>query len=416
MTTPAAATPRSLLGDLRALPRPFWILAAGTFINRLGTFVWPFLTIYLTRQGHSVGAVAWAVGSFGIGSFFGGAIGGWCTDRYGRRNVIAIGSAASACCVLLLYAASSFPAVIACTILIGLAGGTYHPAASALLVDVVPPDLRLRAYAMLRLALNAGFACGAALGGVLANYSFAWLFVGDAVTTFIYSLIAILALPHGLRGQTKQAPLSVALGHIRRDRAFHSLFLAAFLSTLIFAQFGSTYSLYVTHSGISLGLLGWLARPEAVYGLLLGWNGLFVTCAELPLTRWSQRFSVRPTMAAGYFLLGGGFFLNLFASDFASLFLAMTIFTIGEMVATPIAHAYLALLAPESLRGRYMGAMELAHSLGAIIGPALGAQLYQCGPLALWGGCGLIGILSALVILGSASAANAPGTVRVAQS
>ena len=52
--------PRSLFTDLRSLPRPFWILLAGTFINRFGTFVWPFLTIYLTRNGYSLMAAGFA--------------------------------------------------------------------------------------------------------------------------------------------------------------------------------------------------------------------------------------------------------------------------------------------------------------------------------------------------------------------
>jgi len=387
------------MSDLRALPRPFWILAAGTFINRLGTFVWPFLTIYLTRHGYSVTTAAWAVGSFGLGGFLGGAIGGWLTDHFGRRNVIAIGSAASALSVLLLYTASTFPAIIACTILIGFFGGSYHPASNALLADIVPPILRVRAYSTMRVALNAGFACGAALGGVLANYSFLWLFVGDAATTLAFSAIAILALPHGLRGQTRQAPWSTALHYVRRDRPFHALFAATFFSTLLFTQFGSSYSLYITRLGLTVHLFGWLARPEAVYGLLLGWNGLFVTLAELPLSRWAQRFSPRHAMALGYLLLGAGFTLNAFCTGFGALFGAMTIFTLGEMVATPVAQAYLAILAPESLRGRYMGALDLAHSAGVVIGPRIGAQLLLAGPLVLWGSCGLMGILSAAIIL-----------------
>src|SRR5258708_3524591 len=94
MHTPAAP-PTRLLDDLRSLPRPFWILFAGPFITRLGTFVWPFLPISPTRQGHSLTAAAWAVGCFGVGSFAGGALGGWLTDHYGRRHTIAAGSAAA---------------------------------------------------------------------------------------------------------------------------------------------------------------------------------------------------------------------------------------------------------------------------------------------------------------------------------
>jgi MFS family permease len=104
-------------------------------------------------------------------------------------------------------------------------------------------------------------------------------------------------------------------------------------------------------------------------------------------------------MALGYLLLGAGFTLNAFAGSFGAFFVAMTIFTIGEMISAPVSQGYLALLAPESLRGRYMGGLELAHSAAVVVGPRLGAELFMAGPLALWGGCGLIGLLSAAVIL-----------------
>jgi MFS family permease len=388
-----------LLDELRALPRPFWVLFAGTFVNRFGTFVWPFLTIYLTRQGHSLTAAATAVGAFGFGSVAGSILGGWLSDHLGRRNTIVLGSTAAAGCVMLLYAADSLPAVIFSTLLMGMANATYHPAASALLADVVPEALRVRAYAAFRLAANAGFACGAALGGVLANYSFFWLFAGDALTTLGYAAVALAALPHGLRGQTRQAPWPVALRVLRGDRAFHALFASVFLSTLIFIQFGTTYSLHVTRAELRLDLLGWKVAPEAIYGLLIGWNGFMVALCELPLTRWTQRFDPARVMAVGKLLLGGGFALNAFAHSFELFFVAMTVFTLGEIVSAPITSAYIARLAPEPLRGRYLGALALAWNTAGLFGPYLGSRLFQWAPEALWAACAVLGLVSAAVML-----------------
>src|SRR3954454_613043 len=97
MNRPSETAPATrLLDDLRALPRAFWIIFAGTFINRFGTLVWPFLTIYLTRQRHSLTAAAVAVSAFGIGSSLGSTFGGWLSDHLGRRNTIVLGSGAAA--------------------------------------------------------------------------------------------------------------------------------------------------------------------------------------------------------------------------------------------------------------------------------------------------------------------------------
>ena len=407
----APAPPQSLLTDLRSLPRAFWVLFAGTFINRFGTFVWPFLTIYLTRQGHSLAAVGWTVSAFGFGAFTGSTLGGWMSDHFGRRNTIVLGTFASATFVMLLFAATSLPAIIACTTLTGLAVGTYHPAASALLADLVPSELRVRAYAAFRLAANAGFAFGVAIGGVLANYSLFWLFAGDALTTTLYGLIALVCLPHGLRAQTAGAPWGDALRALSRDRAYHALWLAAFFSALVFAQFGSTYSLHITRLGLTLDVAGFRLAPETVYGLLVGWNGVLIVLTELPLTSWTLRFDARRVMALGYLLLGLGFGLNAFAHSIAAFAVAMTIFTVGEMISAPTTSAFVAKLAPERLRGRYMGALGLAWNGAGIAGPLIGFRLFVIDPLLVWLGCGLLGFAAAAVILGLGREVPVPSPV-----
>ncbi len=404
----ASIQPASLLTDLRALPRAFWILFAGTFINRFGTFVWPFLTIYLTRQGHTLVATAWAVSAFGFGAFCGGLLGGWLADHLGRRNTIVLGTFSSAALFMLLYAATSLPAVIVCAALAGMANGTYHPAISALLADIVPEPLRVRAYAAIRLAVNAGFAFGVSIGGILANYSLFWLFAGDALTTVLYGFIALAWLPHGLRGLTHRTPWSAALARLRSDRAFHALWIAAFCGALVFSQFGSTYSLHIIRRALTLDVLGWHLAPESVFGLLLGWNGVLIVLAELPLTGVTMRFDARRVMALGHVLTGIGFAMNAVSNTVFALWIAMTVFTIGEMIGQPTAGAYIARHAPEQMRGRYMGVLGLSWNGASILGPQLGFRLLAIDPLLVWLVCGLLGLIAAVVILRVGRAAAEP--------
>ena len=395
----ATTSPASLLTDLRALPRTFWILFAGTFINRFGTFVWPFLTIYLTRRGHTLTEAAWAVSAFGLGAFGGGFLGGWLADHLGRRNTIALGTFSSATSFMLLYSASSLPAVIVLTALAGMTSGMYHPAISALLADIVPEPQRMRAYAAIRLAANAGFAFGVSIGGILANYSLFWLFAGDALTTALYGCIALAWLPHGLRSLTQRTPWSDALASLRGDRAFQALWIAMFCGALIFMQSASTYSLHIIRDGLTADLPGWHLPPETIYGLLLGWNGVLIVFAELPLTSMTMRFETRRVMALGYALMGVGFALNAVAHTISALWMTMTIFTFGEMISAPTASAYLARIAPERMRGRYMGVLALAWNGAGIIGPQIGFRLFAIDPVLVWLACGLLGLLAAGVIL-----------------
>lgn len=398
MSAPAPAPTLSLIADLRALPRAFWILFAGTFINRFGTFVWPFLTIYLTRQGYSLGTVSVAVSGFGVGALLGSTLGGWLSDHIGRRHTIVLGTFLHAGFVMLLYVASGLPALALCTACTGMASGMYHPAANALLTDLVPVSQRLRAFAAIRLAHNAGFACGAATGGVLANYSLFWLFAGDALTSLAFGGIAFAWLPHGLRRQTQHEPWREAIAHIYRDRAFRALWLASFCAALIFAQFASTYSLQIMRAGLTCRWFGVTLGPETVFGVLIGWNGVLVVLTELPLTSLTRLYAPRHVMALGNVLLGIGFAMNGFAPSILALGLAMTVFTAGEILSAPTTSAYVSHLAPERLRGRYMGTLALAWNSAGIAGPLIGFWLFAIDPMLVWVGCGLLGFLAAGVI------------------
>jgi len=328
-----------LLASLRALPRPVWVLCAGIFINRSGAFVIPFLALYLTGRGHSVNQAGLALGAYGVGNLVATLLGGHLADTLGRRNTIAWAMFSSAAILLALSQAESFAAIVAWAFLTGLTGELSRPAAAALLADVVQPEQRVTAYAAYRVSLNAGWAFGPAMAGLLAQYSFLWLFVGNAATSCAFGLLAWKALPHGICTAPTARPWNGVWLAVRRDRRFQRYIAASFAVGLVFMQMGTTFGLHVTACGFS----------PAVYGVLISLNGVLVVLIELPLTAWTRRLPARPVMAAGYLLIGLGFGFNAFAHTVPMLALAMFLFTLGEIFSMPVASGYLANLAPEEI-------------------------------------------------------------------
>ena len=104
-------------------------------------------------------------------------------------------------------------------------------------------------------------------------------------------------------------------------------------------------------------------------------------------------------MALGYVLIGLGFGLNAWCRNIPTLLVAMTIFTVGEMISSPTASASVARLAPERMRGRYMGMLSLAWNSAAIFGPQFGFRLFGVNPLLAWFGCAILGLIAATTIL-----------------
>jgi MFS family permease len=380
---------RTLRAGIRSLPGPVWILCAGSFVNRFGSFVAVFLVLYLREKGYSIAEAGFIVSLYGAGNVMAAAVGGLVADRLGRRNAIAISMFSSAATLLALSQADEIVLIGALTVLAGLTGEMYRPASAALLADLVPAGQRLPAFALNRLAINLGFAAGPAIAGLLADRSFTYLFVGDALTSIVFGVLALVALPEGVRIRRGDERRGEGIRTIARDRAFLFFLVSSLLGAFVYFQSNATFPLHVKESGLS----------NADYGLLISLNGLAIVVLELPFTSITQRFPAIPTLAVGSILVGLGFALNAWAESLAALAFTVLIWTIGEIVYAPVASAYVADIAPVHLRGRYQGAWGLMWGLAFMLGPGLGAAFFAWNGDAFWLFCGLLGVLSAVLLL-----------------
>ena len=398
---------RTLRAGIRSLPGPVWILCAGSFVNRFGSFVAVFLVLYLREKGYSIAEAGFVVSLYGAGNVAAAAVGGLVADRLGRRNAIAISMFSSAATLLALSQVDEIALIGALTVLAGLTGEMYRPASAALLADLVPAGQRLPAFALNRLAINLGFAAGPAIAGLLADRSFTYLFVGDALTSIVFGVLALAALPEGVRTRRGDERRGEGIRTIARDRAFLFFLVSSILGAFVYFQANATFPLQITESGFS----------NADYGLLISLNGLAIVVLELPLTSITQRTPTIPTLALGSLLVGLGFALNAWAETLAAFAVTVFIWTIGEIVYAPVASAYVADIAPTHLRGRYQGAWDLTWGLAFMLGPGLGAAFFAWHGDAFWLFCGVLGVLSAgLLLAGSRTPrSRSPGETPEAQ-
>ncbi|MFP5247877.1 MAG: MDR family MFS transporter [Thermoanaerobaculia bacterium] len=379
----------TLRQNLRALPRSAWILFGGTFINRFGTFVMPFLAIYMTREGYTPTQAGMVVSSYGAGHMFAAMIGGHLADRIGRRHTIALSMFLSAAAMLALSQAHTLPMILTLSFVVGLVAELYRPASAALLGDLVSPEQRVAAFGMYRFAITLGFAVGPATAGFLADKSFFYLFLGDAITSLLFGAVAMFALPHGVRSSAKDEKPAEGLRVALADRAFVFFLLATLFLTLIEFQLHSVFPLHIARLGFE----------TKTYGLLLSINGVMIVLFELALTSWTQRFAQQPLIALGYGLTGVGVAMIGIAHDVPMLALTVVIWTLGEMIYAPVTGAFVTTLAPERFRGRYMGLWHSMWSAGMLLGPLIGTYVYERSPNTLWIACLLAGVAAAAFAL-----------------
>ncbi len=375
--------------DISSMPRPVWILFAGTFVNRFGSFVLVFLALYLTGRGFTAPQAGLAMGAYGAGAIGASLAGGWLADRIGRRNSIVLSMTLSAAVMLSLSRAEAYPVLMALTALAGFCSELYRPAASALIADVTTPMQRVTAYALYRLAINLGFAFGPAVGGLLATRSFTLLFVGDAFTSLVYAGIAAAALPNRTTEHHTAGPRRNALQTILHDGRFLVFVTASLMAAMVFMQHVSTYPLQIEAYGFS----------SRTFGLLISLNGAFICLVELPLVSVTRRLPSRRVMMTGFGFIGLGFGLTGFVHTIPLLIVTVIIWTIGEMIYFPVAAAHVANVAPSDMRGRYHGAYGISWGLGAVLGPIVGTTLFAHDPRWVWVACSCVAVVGAALIV-----------------
>lgn len=380
----------SNISGKQPLPRPLWVLFAGTFVNRFGSFVNIFLVLYMISRGYSAAQAGTAAGAYGIGSVIASPLGGYCADRLGRRNTIMLSMFSSAATMLLLSQATALPLLLLLVVLAGLTTELYRPASGALIADLAPSQQRVRAFALYEFAINLGVIVGPAVAGLLASHSFLLLFIGDALTSVIFGLLALFVLP--FEAHRQEEPSQEQGGSVRvilRDRSFLLFLLATTLVALVYLQYLAALPLQMRALGLSTN----------IYGLLISLNGLVTVVLGLPLSVLTQRFPRKITIAVGFLLTGVGFGLVAFAPTVPLLVLTVIIWTLGEMIHSPVSPAYVADLAPPHLRGRYQGAWDMTWGIGLILAPLLGTVLFSWSASGVWFLCGLLGVIAAALVL-----------------
>jgi MFS family permease len=384
----ATAAPTWWAARVGGLPPAFWALWSGTLVNRLGSFVLPFLSLYLTRgRGFSVGAAGAVLTAFGFGAAISQPIGGMLADRIGRRRTMTGGLAASAAALVALGASHRLATLCVTAFLFGVTSELFRPASSAAVADLVAPELRARAFALLFWAINLGFAVATLLGGYLADKGYWLLFAGDAATSLGFALVVLRMVPETMPERREEAG---AFADVLRDRLLLALVLGNILEAVAYMQAFYTLPLAVVHDGLGTG----------GYGVIIALNGVLIVTLQPVLLGALGRRSRGPLLLASGIIVGVGLLLTAFADTIPMHLLAVTVWTIGEIIGAGQLAALVSTLAPPHLRGRYMGVFGASYGVAAFLAPGIGTQvLSHLGEGALWTGCLVSASLSGVVLL-----------------
>jgi len=394
-----AAPFRRLAASARSLPAPFWWLAAGLLVNRLATFVIPYLSLYLTeRRGIPVATVGLLVSAMGAGAMAASPAGGVLADRWGRRRTMLLSTVSGGAAMMALGLASSLWAIAALALLLGFLGDLYRPALQAATADLVAPERRLAAFGVLYWVANVGWAFSMPMAGLLSSWSWPALFTADGATTLLFGLVIFARVPETRPREAIESvghPLA-GLGRAFGDREFRAFLVLQFLFVLLLWQAVLAQPLDMTAKGVSKAGYGLIAALNPVLVVLLQPLGIRLAAGRDP----SGPLALAPALAG----LGFGLFALATPEAIWAYPLGVAVYSAGEIANTAVASTVVASLAPPAHRGAYQGSWNMMWGLGHMVAPALGAfALGSAGARALWLACLGVGLAAAAAQLGIAA-------------
>lgn len=388
-----------MLSNLRKtyqeFPRNFWVLMMGVFIDRLGgALIYPFFAIYITEHfGVGFKEVGVLFGIFTITGMIGSFIAGAMTDRYGRKAMMLFGLVISGISSLSIIFVDDLRLFYTVGAVIGLFGNVGGPAQQAMITDLLPEEQRTEGFGIFRVTFNLSITFGPLLGGLLADYSFALLFILDAITSVITAYIVYKFIPETkpeVEGEKEQSFASTmgGYGRVFRDYAFMTFLFVSVLMTAVYMQMNTTLPYFMN------AVVGF---PNRYYGRILAMNAGMVVAFQFWFTR---RIKGRPEMlmmTVGMALYAIGFAMYGFVPDIRLFVWAMVIITIGEMITTPVGQTLVAKFAPEEMRGRYMAIFGFSWAVPNLFVPYLvGILIDEYDPNWVWYAAGIVGTIATL--------------------
>lgn len=357
------------LNTFKGLSTEVWWLALITLINRAGTMVIPFLSLYLTKSlDFSLKDVGWIMSCFGLGSVLGSWLGGKLTDKIGYYKVMKTSLFLTGLFFLGLQYVTTFYGFCIGIFLVMLVADTFRPAMFVALSAYSKPENKTRSVTLIRLAINLGFSAGPAVGGIIiTSLSYSGLFWVDGVTCILATFLLMKVLnpkkAKVLDEIKTENPISVF-----SDKAFWVFFVAMFIFGFVFLQYFSTMPLYYENIH---------NLSEFDIGLLMGMNGFLIFLLEMPLIKWLEesKYSKERLMFVGLLLTAISFLVLNLTGWVGVLVIGMLFMTIGEMIAFPFSNAFVMERAKKGNQGEYMAYYSIAFSLAHIFGHNSGMQL-----------------------------------------
>jgi predicted MFS family arabinose efflux permease len=376
------------------LTNRMWLLSIIMLINRCGTMVLAFMTLYCTHIGFTLKQGGIVVAIYGIGSLVGALVGGKISDKFGFYYTQFSALFFGGVMFIVLGFMKSYEAICIVTFFLAMINESFRPANASAIAHYSSPETRTQSFSLVRLSINLGFTFGSAIGGFLASKNYHLLFWVDGCTNIVASFFLLYLLPKVTKAQQHKPEVtkevSQKINSPYTDKKFLYFLFFQILFAACFFQLFTTIPIFFNKN---------LSISEFNIGVIMAASGLLIFAVEMILIfslegkRPYLVFIIRGTilMALSYLILNIPHVNGLLIAT-----VAIIVITIGEMLSMPFMNSYYIARSSQSTRGQYAGMYTMAWSAAQVIGSMGGAAFAdEFGFNNLWYLVAVISIISA---------------------
>ncbi|MFC6040472.1 MDR family MFS transporter [Paenisporosarcina macmurdoensis] len=349
-----------------------WTLLIGTVFARGASFMaLPFLALYLSNT-HGIHPI-WIGVTIGLSPLtgtLGGFIGGYFSDRYGRKKVILWTIFVWGLVYFGFSLATHIGTFMVLNALNGLCRSFFEPSSQAMMADLTSVDKRKRVFSLRYTAINIGASLGPLLGVYVAQFSTSLPFLLTGIMYLLYGVTLFIMLhrysiTHSI--PVHQLPMLDSLIVIWRDKTLLLFIIGGVLVNVGYSQIDSNLPQYIQNS---------FSEGVALFAKLIALNAILVIILQIPLSLVSEKWPILRVMILGSVLFAIGFASFGYVTTIFGLMIAMAVVTIGEIFIFPSTSVFIDQIAPDNRKGTYFGAGQF-RSIGNFTGPVLGGWLLQ---------------------------------------
>jgi predicted MFS family arabinose efflux permease len=348
-----------------------WLLALVMLINRAGTMVVAFMTVYTTQKLHfSIENAGFVMMSFGLGAILGSYVGGKLTDIFGYF-LVQFGSLFIGGVLFFVVAEiQSFELLCFSVFILSAFGEAYRPANSVSIAHLSTPETFTRSISLVRLAINLGWAVGPVLGGLFATKDYKYLFWADGITNIFAAVIVFLYLKTEFVKKEKLSKIEAAKNKNEspwRD-GFFMIFM--FFTTLYLMSFSPLFTvLPVYYKEVC-------EMSEFQIGILMGLNGLLVALVEmLIIYKVDGKFDRLQLIGFGCFLLVINYLVYIYFTAYSWMLVGIIFGTFSEIFAMPFMNTFSVERAKSHNQGQYSAVYAMSWPVAQIGSSLLGTQI-----------------------------------------